>query len=59
MQGYIIRRFLALIPTLLFASFIVFLTVRLIPGNIIDLILSRDDVSTSSTANSSRRSRSG
>jgi peptide/nickel transport system permease protein len=45
MQGYIIRRFLALIPTLIFASFIVFLTVRLIPGNIIDLMLSQNDVS--------------
>ena len=47
MQGYIIRRFLALIPTLLFASFIVFLTVRLVPGNIIDLMLSQNDVSAS------------
>jgi peptide/nickel transport system permease protein len=47
MQGYIIRRFLALIPTLLFASFIVFITVRLIPGNIIDLMLSQNDVSAS------------
>jgi peptide/nickel transport system permease protein len=47
MQGYIIRRFLALIPTLIFASFIVFLTVRLIPGNVIDLMLSQNDVSAS------------
>lgn len=47
MQGYIVRRILALIPTLLFASFIVFLTVRLIPGNIIDLMLSQNDVSAS------------
>lgn len=47
MQGYIIRRFVALIPTLLFASFIVFLTVRLIPGNIIELMLSQNDVSAS------------
>lgn len=47
MQGYILRRILALIPTLLFASFIVFLTVRLIPGNIIDLMLSQNDVSAS------------
>lgn len=45
MQGYVIRRFVALIPTLFFASFIVFLTVRLIPGNIIDLMLSQNDVS--------------
>ena len=47
MQGYIVRRFIALIPTLLFASFIVFITVRLIPGNIIDLMLSQNDVSAS------------
>ncbi len=45
MQGYVIRRVLALIPTLIFASFIVFITVRLIPGNIIDLMLSQNDVS--------------
>lgn len=47
MQGYIVRRFVALIPTLIFASFIVFITVRLIPGNIIDLMLSQNDVSAS------------
>jgi peptide/nickel transport system permease protein len=47
MQGYVIRRILALIPTLIFASFIVFLTVRLIPGNVIDLMLSQNDVSAS------------
>src|SRR5215218_7176997 len=47
MQGYVVRRFLALIPTLFFASFIVFMTVRLIPGNIIDLMLSQNDVSAS------------
>jgi len=45
MQGYVIRRVLALIPTLFFASFIVFITVRMIPGNIIDLMLSQNDVS--------------
>ena len=45
MQGYVIRRVLALIPTLIFASFIVFITVRMIPGNIIDLMLSQNDVS--------------
>jgi peptide/nickel transport system permease protein len=47
MQGYVIRRVLALIPTLIFASFIVFMTVRMIPGNIIDLMLSQNDVSAS------------
>ena len=37
MQTYILRRLLALAPTLFFASLIVFVTVRLIPGNVIDL----------------------
>ncbi|WP_036012041.1 ABC transporter permease [Bradyrhizobium yuanmingense] len=45
MQGYIIRRLLALIPTLIFASLIVFVTIRLTPGSIIDLMLSQNDVS--------------
>ena len=45
MQAYIIRRLLALLPTLLFASIIVFVTVRLIPGDVIDLMLSQNDIS--------------
>ena len=44
MQAYIVRRLLALIPTLFFASLIVFITVRLIPGDIIDLMLSSNDI---------------
>ena len=44
MRAYILRRLLALIPTLLFASVIVFVTVRMIPGDIIDLMLSQNDV---------------
>src|SRR5262245_17911038 len=44
MQAYIVRRLLALIPTLLFASLIVFATVRMIPGDVIDLMLSQNDV---------------
>ena len=44
MQAYIVRRLLALIPTLFFASLIVFVTVRLIPGNVIDLMLSQNDI---------------
>jgi peptide/nickel transport system permease protein len=44
MQTYILRRVLALIPTLLFASLIVFVTVRLIPGSVIDLMLSQNDI---------------
>ena len=45
MRAYAIRRLLALVPTLLFASLIVFLTVRLIPGDVIDLMLSQNDLS--------------
>jgi peptide/nickel transport system permease protein len=45
MQAYIARRLLALLPTLFFASVIVFVTVRLIPGDIIDLMLSSNDIS--------------
>jgi peptide/nickel transport system permease protein len=41
---YIIRRLLALVPTLFFASLIVFVTVRLIPGSVIDLMLSQNDI---------------
>ncbi|MBS0644020.1 MAG: ABC transporter permease [Acetobacteraceae bacterium] len=43
MQRYVIRRILTLIPTLLFASAIVFVTVRLIPGSVIDLMLSQNE----------------
>jgi peptide/nickel transport system permease protein len=39
MRGYI-RRLLLIIPTLFIVSIIVFLTVRLIPGDVIDVILS-------------------
>jgi peptide/nickel transport system permease protein len=45
MSAYVVRRLLAMIPTLLFASVIVFMTVRLIPGDVIDLMLSQNDIS--------------
>jgi peptide/nickel transport system permease protein len=45
MRAYLVRRLLALLPTLFFASLIVFVTVRLIPGDVIDLMLSQNDVS--------------
>jgi peptide/nickel transport system permease protein len=45
LQAYILRRLLALLPTLVFASLIVFVTVRLIPGDVIDLMLSQNDIS--------------
>ena len=44
MQAYVIRRVPALVPTLIFASLIVFVTVRLIPGDVIDLMLSTNDI---------------
>lgn len=47
MRAYAFRRLLALIPTLIFASLIVFVTVRLIPGDVIDMMLSQNDVSAS------------
>jgi peptide/nickel transport system permease protein len=43
MAVYATRRVLALLPTLFFASVIVFVTVRLIPGDVIDMMLSQSD----------------
>lgn len=45
MQAFIVRRLLALGPTLIFASLIVFVSMRLIPGDVIDLMLAQNDVS--------------
>ena len=47
MQRYLLRRLLALVPTLIFASIIVFATVRLIPGDVIDMMLSQNDIGAS------------
>ncbi len=44
MQAYLARRLLALIPTLFFASVIVFVIVRLVPGSVIDMMLAQNDV---------------
>jgi len=41
MRAYIIRRIALIIPTLLFVTIIVFLTVRFIPGSLIDLMASQ------------------
>lgn len=46
MQAYIARRILALIPTLIFASLIVFISMRMIPGDVIDLMLAQNDIAT-------------
>ena len=42
MLAYTARRLLALVPTLFFASVIVFFSVRMIPGSIIDLMLANN-----------------
>ena len=39
MQRYVTRRLLAVIPTLFFASVIVFLMIRMLPGDAVDLII--------------------
>ena len=44
MGAYILRRLLALVPTLFIASVIVFVSVRLIPGDVIDLMLIQNDL---------------
>jgi peptide/nickel transport system permease protein len=44
----VLRRLLALVPTLILASIIVFVTVRLIPGDIIELMLSQNDLAADS-----------
>jgi len=42
MLAYTVRRLIALVPTLFFASVIVFVSVRLIPGSVIDLMLANN-----------------
>jgi len=46
MQDYIIRRLSALIPTMFFVSIMVFCSIRLIPGDVVDLMMSQNDIST-------------
>jgi peptide/nickel transport system permease protein len=41
MRTYLIRRLLLAIPTVFLVSFMVFLTIRLIPGSIVDLMLNQ------------------
>ena len=45
MRAYIIRRLLLIIPTVFLLSIIVFLSVRFIPGDVIDVILGRIETS--------------
>jgi len=46
MRGYITRRLLLILPTVFLASLIVFFVVRLIPGDIIDLMIAENPVGT-------------
>jgi peptide/nickel transport system permease protein len=41
MRAYVLRRLLLLIPTLWLVTVVVFLTVRFIPGNVIDLMIAQ------------------
>lgn len=45
-RDYVLRRLAALVPTLLLASLIVFGSMRLIPGDVIDLMLAQNDIAT-------------
>jgi peptide/nickel transport system permease protein len=45
-RDYVLRRLVALVPTLLLASLIVFGSMRLIPGDVIDLMLAQNDIAT-------------
>jgi peptide/nickel transport system permease protein len=44
MRAYLIRRLLAVIPTLILASMLVFAVVRIIPGDIIDMMITQHDI---------------
>ena len=39
MKAYIIRRILLIIPSLFFVTLIVFLSVRFVPGDVVDLMI--------------------
>lgn len=43
MTAYLIRRLLLMIPTLLLASIVVFLMIRIIPGDVIDIMLAEQE----------------
>ena len=49
MRAYIVRRLLLIIPTLLILSILVFLSVRFIPGDVIDVIRGRTEFYTMGT----------
>ncbi len=41
MRAYVIRRLLFTVPTLLMVTLIVFMTVRFIPGDVIDMVMAQ------------------
>ena len=41
MTAYIIRRLLLIIPTIILVTIIIFFTIRLIPGSILDLMIAQ------------------
>jgi len=49
MRAFIIRRLLLVIPTVFLASFIIFFLIRLVPGDIIDLMVAEMDMATDTT----------
>jgi peptide/nickel transport system permease protein len=54
MRDYVLRRIAVLPPTLFFASLLVFFSIRLIPGDVIDLMLAQNDVASSADRESLR-----
>jgi peptide/nickel transport system permease protein len=54
MRDYVLRRLAVLPPTLFFASLLVFFSIRLIPGDVIDLMLAQNDVASSADRESLR-----
>lgn len=54
MKDYVLRRIAVLLPTLFFASLLVFFSIRLIPGDVIDLMLAQNDVASSADRESLR-----
>jgi peptide/nickel transport system permease protein len=51
MYRYALRRFLAVFPTIIFASIIVFLALRMIPGSVVDVMLSENTISNTENKN--------
>jgi len=46
MGSYLVRRIILIVPTLIISSLIIFIIIRLIPGNVIDLMTSQLSLST-------------